>query len=246
MKQPLVRKLSHFTRLAPADIEMLERISEKRVRHFEGNADIVEEGEAPAYINLIIEGWACRYKTLEDGRRQIVAFFLPGDMCDLNVFILKQMDHSIAAITPVVVSEIGRDAFEEMMHGHPRITQALWWETLVTAAVQREWTVNLGQRSAPERMAHLFCELFIRMRAAGLTDGNSCEFPLTQSQLGETIGMSLVHVNRTLQDLRAADLVELANRRLTIIDFPALKRMAMFNPNYLHLDHEGSHLDSNQ
>ncbi|TGV29916.1 Crp/Fnr family transcriptional regulator, partial [Mesorhizobium sp. M8A.F.Ca.ET.142.01.1.1] len=99
-----------------------------------------------------------------------------GDLCDLNVFILKEMDHSIGAITPVSVSEISRAAFDEMMIGHPRITQALWWETLVAAAIQREWTVNLGQRDALERMAHLLCELFIRLEAAGCTSDSSCEF----------------------------------------------------------------------
>ena len=245
MRRALIRKLEHFTRLSVADKEMLTRVAAQRVRRFAANEDIIHEGEKPEFINLITEGWACRYKTLEDGRRQIVAFFLPGDLCDLNVFILKEMDHSIGAITAVVLSEIGRAAFDELMLAHPRITQALWWESLVAAAIQREWTVNLGQRDAIERVAHLLCELFIRMRVAGLVEGNSCAFPLTQTQLGETVGLSTVHVNRTLQELRGAGLVVLKDRRLTIPDLRALQSIALFNPNYLHLEREGRHLDAN-
>ncbi|AZO57820.1 MAG: Crp/Fnr family transcriptional regulator [Mesorhizobium sp.] len=225
---------------------MLARIGAQRIRRFAAREDIIHEGEKPEYINLINEGWACRYKVLEDGRRQIIAFFLPGDLCDLNVFILKEMDHSIGAVTPVVVSEISRPAFDEMMVGHPRITQALWWESLVAAAIQREWTVNLGQRDALERTSHLLCELFIRLEAAGCTADSSCEFPLTQNELGETLGMSAVHVNRTLQELRASNLIVLKDRTLTIPNLKALQGVALFNPNYLHLEREGRHLDANE
>ena len=246
MRRPLIRKLEKFTRLSRADKEMLVRIAAQRVRRFAAREDIIHEGEKPEFINLINEGWACRYKTLEDGRRQIIAFFLPGDLCDLNVFILKEMDHSIGAITPVSVSEISRVAFDEMMIGHPRITQALWWESLVAAAIQREWTVNLGQRDALERMAHLLCELFIRLDAAGCTSDSSCEFPLTQTELGETLGMSTVHVNRTLPELRSSNLIVLKDRPLTIPNLQALQDVALFNPNYLHLDREGRHLDANE
>ncbi|TPI36954.1 Crp/Fnr family transcriptional regulator [Mesorhizobium sp. B3-1-9] len=246
MRRPLIRKLEKFTRLSHADKEMLVKIAAQRVRRFSAREDIIHEGEKPEFINLINEGWAYRYKTLEDGRRQIIAFFLPGDLCDLNVFILKEMDHSIGAITPVVVSEISRAAFDEMMIRHPRITQALWWELLVAAAIQREWTVNLGQRDALERMAHLLCELFIRLEAAGCTSSSSCEFPLTQTELGETLGMSTVHVNRTLQELRASNLIVLKDRTLTIPNLQALQDVALFNPNYLHLDREGRHLDANE
>jgi CRP-like cAMP-binding protein len=246
VRQPLIRKLEHFTRLSAEDKATLDRISAQRVRRFGPREDIILEGEKPHFINLLNEGWACRYKILDDGRRQIIAFFLPGDLCDLNVFILKAMDHSIGAITPVVLSEIDRPAFDEMMLQHPRITQALWWESLVAAAIQREWTINLGQRDAIERTAHLLCEIFIRMQIAGLTDGYSCEFPLTQNDLGDTLGISTVHVNRTLQELRSADLITLKGKVLTIPKLAALETVAMFNRNYLHLDREGRHLDANE
>jgi CRP-like cAMP-binding protein len=231
--------------LSAIDRRVLERAGTERIKRFGAHEDIIREGDRPTGVFLIVEGWACRYKYLEDGRRQIVGFFLPGDICDLNIFILREMDHSIAAITPVSVADISREAFEAVMGGHPRISQALWWDNLVSIAIQREWTINLGQRDAVERMSHLFCELFIRQRSAGRTTGNSCEFPVTQAELGDATGLSTVHVNRTLQQLRSAELITLHNRKLIIHDLDALMRQAMFNPNYLHLGRDGAHLDAN-
>lgn len=246
MANPLIEKLGHFVRLASADRDIIERISAERVRGFAAREDIIREGDRPQHVNLILSGWACRYKMLEDGRRQIVAFFLPGDLCDLNVFVLREMDHSIAAITDIAVSEITRAGFDELMLAHPRVTQALWWESLVAVATQREWAVNLGQRDAVERMAHLFCELYLRLRTVGLTRGDSIDMPLTQPEIAEATGLSAVHVNRTLQELRAAGLIVLKDRTLTIPNFGALKDFALFNANYLHLDREGRHLDANE
>ena len=245
MTNPLIRKLEQFTRLSEHDRAVLSRAAAERVRHFAPREDIIREGDRPREVNLFLTGWACRYKQLEDGRRQVVAFFLPGDLCDHNVFILREMDHSIAALTPVTVAELSRDTFEGITLDHPRITQALWWETLVNASVQREWTVNLGQRDATERMAHLFCELFLRLRGVGLTDGDGCEFPITQADLAEATGMSTVHVNRTVQELRSRGLVVLRGRRLTIPDLDALMAAGLFSANYLHLNHEGRRLDAN-
>jgi CRP-like cAMP-binding protein len=246
MLNPLVTKLGRFVRLASADAAMIERISAKRVRNFEPHEDIIHEGDRPEHINLILSGWACRYKVLEDGRRQVIAFFLPGDLCDLNVFVLRHMDHSIGTITAVTLSEITRDSFDELMMSHPRVTQALWWESLVNTATQREWAVNLGQRDATERLAHLFCELFLRLKSSGLARGDTVDMPLTQVELGDATGLSAVHVNRTLQELRSSGLIVLKGRTLTIPDFEALKAVALFNANYLHLDREGRHLDANE
>jgi CRP-like cAMP-binding protein len=245
MSNPLVAKLEQFAKLSAADRRVLDSLATHRVRRHEPRAEIVREGEAPQHLYLILTGWACRYKQLEDGRRQILNFLLPGDLCDLNIFILRQMDHSIAAITPVTVSELSSDSVEKMTSDHGRITQALWWDSLVSVAIQREWTVNVGQRSAFERMAHLFCELFVRLAAVGLAKGQSCDFPLTQTDLAQATGLSAVHVNRTLQELRAAGLIVLRDKTLVIADLEALKNIAMFNPNYLHLDREGRHLDAN-
>jgi CRP-like cAMP-binding protein len=238
MVEALIQKRSAFTRLSRADRDTLVTISGHRVRRIATGIDVISEGDKPAVVNLILEGWACRYKVLENGRRQIIAFFLPGDMCDLNIFVLKEMDHSIAALTPLTIAELTRQDMEEITLGHPRVTQALWWESLVAAAVQREWTVGLGQRDAFERLAHLFCELFLRLKIVGLTEGDTCPMPLTQQDIGDAMGLSAVHVNRTLQQLRAEGLIVLTDRTLTIPDMAALQAAGLFNANYLHLDHE--------
>ena len=245
MEHPLIEKLSRFVMLASADCDVITRVTSERVRGFAAREDVIREGEKPQYINLILSGWACRYKVLEDGRRQVIAFFLPGDLCDLNVFVLGQMDHSIGAITPVTVSEISRAGFDALMGAHLRLPQALWWAQLVTTAIQREWAVIRGQRDATERLAHLFCELFMRLDAVGLTSGNTCEMPVTQADLADATGLSPVHINRTLQELRRLGLIVFKDRTLTIPDFDALAEIALFNPNYLHLEREGRHLDAN-
>ncbi|MGY8709278.1 Crp/Fnr family transcriptional regulator [Bradyrhizobium sp. 18BD] len=243
---PLVRKLEHFVRLSPDDRAMLQRAALERVRNFPARVDITREGDRPRDVHLILSGWACRYKQLEDGRRQVVSFFLPGDMCDLNVFILKEMDHSIGTITSVAVADLSREFFDEISAGYPRIATALWWETLVSSAIQREWTMNLGQRTASERMAHLLCEIFFRLHLTGLTEDASCDFPLTQADLADATGLSKVHVNRTLQELRAAELIVLKGKTLTVPSLERLMDTGLFNSNYLHMEHEGRQLDSNE
>jgi CRP-like cAMP-binding protein len=126
------------------------------------------------------------------------------------------------------------------------LTQALWWHELVTAAIQREWTLNLGQRSAYERLAHLLVELYIRLAAVGRAQEGRCDFPLTQNDLADATGLTAVHVNRTLQELRRDELIELDRKQLRILDLKRMMDVSMFNPNYLHLDHEGRHLDANE
>ncbi len=233
-------------RLSSADRAYLTRAASERLRKFGPRVDIVREGERPKDVQLVVAGWACRYKQLEDGRRQVVSFFLPGDSCDLNVFILREMDHSIGSITDCTIADLSRDFFEEISVAYPRIVTALWWESLVDAAIQREWTLNLGQRTALERMAHLLCELFFRLRLAGLTNGDGCDFPLTQADLADASGLSKVHVNRTLQELRSANLIVLKGRTLVVPDLRRLMNAGLFNANYLHMEREGRQLDATE
>lgn len=245
MENRLIRKLERYVRLSNEDKATLRTAARDKIKRLRPREDVIREGEKPTNINLILSGWACRYKVLEDGRRQIMAFFLPGDVCDLNIFVLKEMDHSVAALTPLTYAEITRETFDHMAE-HPRIVQAMWWDTLVCAAIQREWTVNLGQRTAIERIAHLLCELYIRLHTVGLTVDGQCELPVTQSELADATGLTPVHVNRTLQELRAQGLIVLHGKELQIPDFDRLKNVALFNDNYLHLDHEGAYLDANE
>ena len=245
MAEPLIAKLEQFTKLSSQDKAALAHVTNEPSRQLQSGQDLIREGENPETVKLVLEGWACRYKQLEDGRRQIISFFLPGDLCDTHVYVLREMDHSIGALTPLSYVEIDRQKLEAATSEHARLAHALWWDTLVTAAVQREWTVNLGQRDAAERLGHLFCELFLRLRSISLTEGDSCPLPITQNDLGDAMGVTSVHINRSLQELRGNGLVELKSRRLTIPNLPALQAYSLFNPNYLHLDHEGHHLDAN-
>jgi CRP-like cAMP-binding protein len=237
-------KIEAFTKLSSDDRQALSAVSQN-VRYVDARRDLIAEGDKPKYVHLVLDGWGARYKTLPDGKRQIVSLFLPGDFCDLNVYILKHMDHSIGAITRLKVAMITPDEMTQLTHERPRVTQALWWHELVTTAIQREWTLNLGQRTAYERLGHLLVELYLRLRTVGLAHHGRCDFPLTQNDLGEATGLTPVHVNRTLQELRRDGLIELERRHLHILDIERLKTAAMFNPNYLHLDHEGRHLDAN-
>ena len=188
MSNPLLRKLANFTQLSAEESNVVEA-STLDVHEFAAGEDVISQGDRTGGVKLLLEGFACRYKVLEDGRRQIVAYFVPGDLCDLRVFILKRMDHSIGAVVDSKVATISPENILKMTHNYPALTRALWWSTLVEEAIAREWIVNVGQRNALERMAHLFCELLYRFRAVGLNEGNSCILPLTQVELAETLGL---------------------------------------------------------
>ena len=243
---PLTRKLEQFTRLSPEDKRALGELACEGVRGFAAREDLARERDEPQHVKVFLRGWACRYKTLEDGQRQIVAFLVPGDVCDLDVFVLRRMDHSVGALTPVIAAEVSRETVQRVMDDHPRVTRALTWERLVAAAVQREWMLNLGRRTAFERIAHLLCELFLRLRGVGLAHNGACEFPVTQTDLADATGLSAVHANRTLQELRGRGLIVLRDKVLTVPDLRALQDAAGFDPNYLHLDREGRQHDADE
>lgn len=174
MANALTRRLEEYTALTDADRKELAKLTAQSTVTIPPRRDLIREGEAPHSLYLILDGWACHYRTLEDGRRQIVDFAIPGDLCDLNLFILDRMDHSIGAMTRLKVAEIHRDMFHDVVRNFPNITTALWWQELVSKSIHREWIVNVGQRTALERIAHLFCEMFLRSESVGLTDGCCC------------------------------------------------------------------------
>jgi CRP-like cAMP-binding protein len=233
MANPLIMKLEHGAYLNPEDRAILEAITANR-HQVGAREDLIQECEPPENVNLVLEGFACRYKTLTDGRRSIVAYFVPGDFCDLHVAILGKMDHSIGTITPCTVVQIPRATIEELT-GHPRIVRALWWATLVDAAILREWLASMGRRQADQQLAHLLCELLIRLQVVGHATGNSYQLPMTQEELADTLGISAVHVNRVLQLLREDGLIVLQGRTLTIPDVDRLMEFAEFDSTYLHL-----------
>ncbi len=234
MPNPLIRKLERGAALTHKDRSLLQKACE-RTRQVGSRQDIIREGERPEKVHLVLAGFACRYKTLEDGSRQNMALLVPGDFCDLHVAILGQMDHSIATLSACTIVDIPRATILDLTENHPGITRALWWCTLVDEATLREWLLSMGQREAGQQMAHLVCELLLRLQSVGLADKNGYDLPITQVELGETLGISSVHVNRVLQALREAGLIEWKGQRLTIPDIDRLKAFCGFTANYLHL-----------
>jgi len=241
MSNPLVRKLSNYVDLPEDERKALDDLV-RQPKAVAAHTDLVYEGDPTDGVYLILSGWACRYKILPDGQRQIMAYFVPGDLCDQRIFILKQMDHCIGTVTAGAVATIAAETMIDLTDRYPRIARALWWSTLVDEAITREWVVNVGQREALVRVGHLICEMFVRLRAVGLTEGTSFGFPVTQAELADTTGLTPVHTNRMLKELRVEGLISMQSRRLTILDLDRLVSLSLFNPSYLHLEHEGNGL----
>jgi CRP-like cAMP-binding protein len=197
---------------------------------------VIHAGETLNHSLILLKGWAARAKDLPSGQRQFAELHVAGDFVDLHSFSLKRLDHDVVALTFCTFGVVPHERLKEMTERMPHLTRVYWFATNLDAAIHREWAVSLGRRSAISRMAHLFCELLIRLEIVGLTNGNSYDFPLTQIELSESLGLTSVHVNRTLQELRRMGLIEAENRRVTILDLEALKGVAEFDPSYLYLE----------
>lgn len=234
MVNALIRKLEGFTPLSDNDRTLLSELSNRAVS-ISADQPIILQGDAPSDVRVVLEGFAARSKTLRDGSQQIFAYLVPGDFCDLHVAVLSAMDHDIRTLTPCKVANISKKTVREIAETRPNLMQALWWCTLVDAATLREWLVNIGQRSAEERIAHLFCELHVRLKAVGLGSSKSFELPITQDVLAKTMGLSSVHVNRSLKELRERELVTFKSRVIKIPDIGRLEEYAEFDSSYLHL-----------
>jgi CRP-like cAMP-binding protein len=230
----LIRKMESFVPLMEAEKIALTD-APLNVRKLAAHQSVINEGDQSDGVSLFLKGFGSRYKLLADGRRQIIAYFVPGDLCELRGVVLKYMDHSIETLTAATVATIPQETVLDLAARFPNIGRALWWSTLVEESITREWLVNVGQRTAFERLAHLFCEIFFRLRCVGLTTTDSCELPMTQLVLAETLALSPVHINRTLQELRQEGLVSVRDKTLTIHDLPGLQSAALFSPDYLHL-----------
>ncbi len=164
-----------------------------------------------------------------------MTFLLPGDLCDYHVFLLTAMDHSIGTLTPLRIASISRKTMMDTFTRHPRISAALWWNAMQEEAMLRERIVSLGRRDARGRIAYLLCELLWRHQAVGLVEGGRFSLPLTQLEMGDTLGLTPVHVNKILQEFRRRGLLTIGRRMLNIIDMERLQSIAAFNNNYLQL-----------
>ena len=206
------------------------------VREFPADRVIIRRGQDLRESLLLISGWIARTKDLREGGRQISELQFAGDFTDLHAFTLKRLDHNLATLTSCRIAVAPHERIRALLEKFPHLARVYWLMTNIDAAIHREWTVSLGRRSAMSRMAHLFCEIFERIQVVGLNDGNAYDIPLTQQELGECLGLTSVHINRTLQSLRKTGLVELENRRLVIHDMAGLRHLGEFNPDYLYLE----------
>jgi CRP-like cAMP-binding protein len=234
---PLVRKLESITKLTPEEREAVLQLP-LTMKAVPADSDIVREGERPTACCLVLDGFVCRYKLLHDGRRQILSFHIPGDIPDLQSLYLEVMDHSLGTLVPATVGFIPHRAIHDLHDRHTRLAKLFWRETLIDAAIFREWMASIGRRSAIERAARTLCEVLVRLRAVGLATDHHCELPLTQVELADALGISPVHVNRVLQELRATGLIMLSGGSLTVLDWAGLQEIGGFDPTYLHLSRD--------
>jgi CRP-like cAMP-binding protein len=196
----------------------------------------ITAGQPLTSSTLLTEGFICRYKDLSGGQRQITGLHVPGDFPDLHSFTLKYLDHNIMALTACTIVQVPHEKLQAITEQHPHLTRMLWFMTNLDAAIHREWEVSLGRRNAVERTAHLFCELQVRLGIVGLASEREYALPITQTELAECLGLTSVHVNRVLKELRERGLVEFRGGRVTISDPAGLRSVAEFDPAYLYLD----------
>lgn len=222
--------------LSDAERDALEdaMLSSRTVR---SGAELVREGDRTDRLTLLVRGWACRFKTTPDGGRQIVALLVPGDVVNLDALLIDRPGYGVRALTEATLASIGRQRALALAARHPGVARTFTWLALVENATLSQWALGLGRYSALQRLAHLFCELSVRLADRPERNGGF-EFPLTQEHLGEALGLTPVHVNRTIQRLRADGLIATNGRSFTIPDPDALVRLGGFDPAYLHREPE--------
>ncbi|MGA9581067.1 MAG: Crp/Fnr family transcriptional regulator [Allosphingosinicella sp.] len=222
--------------LVGGEEEEVLRASISDIRDHPAGRALVRTGTTLSVSILLVEGIVCRYKDLADGQRQIMELHVAGDFVDLHGFLLKQLDHNVGTMTPVRVALVPHDALRGITETHPHLGRMLWFSTLLDAAIHREKILSIGRRSALARIAHIFCELLVRLRLVGLADDRGYALPLTQADLADVTGLTSVHVNRMLKKLRDEKLLTFRGGMVTIDDWERLQRVAEFDPTYLHLE----------
>lgn len=232
---PLLAKLRRFSLLDAGDVEAVEALSTP-AKPYPAGRTLFHEGSVPDYVYLFIRGMGCRYKLLPSGERQILGFLIPGDLCDIQFLALNPPDHSVALLSDSQLVKISSRRIHELLADCPRIDRALALAASLDFAILREWLLNVGQRNALEKLAHIFCEMQIRLESVGqVEEDGSVELPVNQLTLADTTGLTPVHVNRTLQRLRSEGLIRLCHRRLLILDFERLAAVAGFDGHYLQI-----------
>lgn len=234
MIELLVLNLSARDVLTSDEVGILESVV-KRDRIVAVGEDIVVEGSRPLESTLLLDGIAARYRVLEDGKRQITALHVPGDFVDLHAFMLKTIDHGVVALSPCKVAAATHRDLNVITQTSPHLTRLLWLSTVIDGAIHREWIVAMGRRSKKSHLAHLICELYTRLAVVGMVNDMSFHLPLSQAEVADALGVSLVHLNKTLQVLRSDGLVRWVDRVITILDWERLTEISEFDPAYLNL-----------
>jgi CRP-like cAMP-binding protein len=234
---PLVRKLLNTHELTQEDQAAVLSLP-STIRKLENGQYVVREGDIPTHSCLVVSGFAVRHKIVGNGARQIVNVHVAGDMVDLQNSLLRIADHNVQALTTMTAAFIPREALLDLAFARRNVGKALWLETLIEGSIAREWVANVGRRDALTRVAHLLCEFAYRLDAVGLGRACNYELPMTQEQIADAVGLTSVHVNRTLKALDEAGLTIRSKRSVVISDLARLAEVGDFRSTYLHLPQE--------
>jgi CRP-like cAMP-binding protein len=232
-RNPFIARLARCGDLDAEDCAFFERMTRNTVQ-VPADRQLQSEGDQPQVLHVVLDGLACRYKILQDGRRQILAFMVPGDACDFHVFLLPRVDHNIATLAPSLVASVPRQEIETAMAERPALARIFSVSMLLDVSVLREWLVNVGRRNAYERMAHLLWEMYLRHALVGKVSDDAFHLPLTQADLADALGLSTVYVNKTITRLRASGIIETDRRQIRILKPDELSAIAGFDGSYLH------------
>lgn len=233
IRAALVRRLRISSAISEQDVKEIEAIP-IAVRHFPAETPVVRDGQRATDCCLIVDGFCARSKTIANGRRQILSIHIAGEIPDLMSLFLHVMDHDLVTLTPSTLGFISHETLRKLHRRNWTVAEMFWRDTLIDAAMFREWIVNVGQRPAPARLAHVMIELRARLRIIGRVDDNSFDMPLTQEQIGEALGITAVHANRVIKQLREEGIVELHRGRVTVLDERKLLELGDFDNLYLH------------
>ncbi|MBT9370941.1 Crp/Fnr family transcriptional regulator [Rhizobium sp. CSW-27] len=237
MIAPLLANLEQRDRLSDAEKASLRAIL-TRERRVAAQEDIVMEGDRPTTSSLLLEGFAARYNMTGEGQRQLTSLHVPGEFIDLHAFLAKTMDHGIVALSPCRIAMAEHSAMRDITERTPHVARLLWLDTLIQGAISRQWIVAMGRRSRAAHLSQIICELYMRLQIVDQIEDDSFHFPLSQLQMADIMGLSLVHMNRVIQELRAAGFISWTRERIAIHDWERLKAFAGFDPTYLHLRSE--------
>ena len=233
IRAALLRRLQTYAAISEEDTRDILALP-VTVKKFPAEATVVSDGQRSTECCLVVDGFCVRSKTIADGKRQILSIHIPGEIPDLMSLFLHVMDHDLSTLTPCTLGFISHDALTRLHHRRPNVAEIFWRDTLIDAAMFREWIVNVGQRPGPARLAHVMAELRARLKVIGRVDGDSFEMPLTQEQIGEALGITAVHVNRVAKQLREDGIVELQRGRASVLDEAKFRELSDLDGRYLH------------